>query len=79
VPHMSVVNDAHRAGERIGVPLASDDGAAMEVAARLVRDAGFEPVVVGGLDKAKTFDVGSPVFGKAMSAKQLREALKLAP
>ncbi len=39
--------EAHRAGDRVGIPLAGDDAAALDAAARLVRDAGFEPVVVG--------------------------------
>jgi len=32
------------------MPIAGDDKKAIEVASRLVREAGFEPVVVGGLD-----------------------------
>ncbi|HYG70473.1 MAG TPA: NADP oxidoreductase, partial [Anaeromyxobacteraceae bacterium] len=64
--------EAHRAGDRLGVPLASDDAGALEVAARLVRDAGFEPVVVGGLDRAKDFDPESPVWNRGMTARALR-------
>jgi len=77
VPHTAVLNDAHRSGERIGVPLAADDAEALKVAERLVRDAGFDPVAVGGLARAKDFDVGSPVFGRAMTARELRQALGL--
>jgi hypothetical protein len=33
--------------------------------------------VVGPLSKAKSFDVGTPVFGKAMTAAELRKALGL--
>jgi predicted dinucleotide-binding enzyme len=68
----------HRDGERIAIPLAADDKHALEVAMRLVRDAGFEPVVVGGLATAKTFDVGTPVFGKALTTDELRKALNIA-
>lgn len=78
VPHTAVAGEAHRSGERIGVPLAGDDAEALKVAERLVRDAGFEPVVVGGLARAKDFDVGTPVFGRAMTAAELRQALGLA-
>ncbi len=67
VPHTAVLNDAHRSGERIGVPLAADDAEALKLAERLVRDAGFDPVAVGGLARARDFDVGSPVFGRAMT------------
>lgn len=72
-------SEAHRSGERIAIPLAVDDPQALQVAVRLVKDAGFEPVVVGPLASAKKFDVGTPVFGKAMTASELRRALGLAP
>jgi len=79
VPHVALLSEAHRAGERIGVPLAADDQEALAVAVRLVRDAGFEPVVVGPLARAKDFDVGSPVFGRALTAREVRQGLGLAP
>jgi hypothetical protein len=34
-------------------------------------------VVVGGLARAKEFDYGTPIFGKPVTAKELREILKL--
>ena len=77
VPHTAVQAEAHRSGERIGVPLAADDAGAMKLAERLVRDAGFDPVAVGGLARAKDFDVGTAVFGRAMTARELRLALGL--
>jgi predicted dinucleotide-binding enzyme len=42
-----------------------------------VRDAGFEPVMVGPLSSARLFDVGSPVYVKVMTATQLRKQLGL--
>ncbi len=77
VPHTAVQGEAHRSGERIGVPLAADDAEAMKMAERLVRDAGFDPVAVGGLARARDFDVGTAVFGRAMTARELRQALGL--
>lgn len=68
---------AHRAGERIAIPLAADDGVALDTAVRLVRDAGFEPVVVGPLFRAREFDAGTPVYGKALTARELRRGLGL--
>ena len=70
-------SEAHRAGEKIGIPLAADDSGALAVASRLVEDAGFEPVVIGPLAVAKTFDAGTPVFGKALTARELRRMLGL--
>ena len=79
IPHTAVLGEAHRRGERIGVPLAADDPAALKLAERLVRDAGFEPVVVGGLARARAFDVGTPVFGRALGVRELRQTLGLGP
>jgi hypothetical protein len=70
---------AHRAGERVAVPLAGDDRQALEIAVRLVTDAGFEPVVVGPLARARDFDVGTPAFGKGLTARELRQALGIGP
>jgi len=71
-------SEAHRAGEKVAIPLAADDPEALKVATRLVEDAGFEPVFVGPLAKAKEFDVGTPVFGKALTASELRKTLGIA-
>jgi predicted dinucleotide-binding enzyme len=77
VPAAALRSEAHRAGDRVAVPLAGDDAAALQIAARLVEDAGFEPVVVGPLVRAKEFDPGTAVFGRALSARELRRALGL--
>ncbi len=72
-------SEAHRAGERVGIPLAGDDQAALAVASRLVEDAGCEPVVVGPLARAKDFDRGSSVYVKVLTARELRQRLGLKP
>jgi predicted dinucleotide-binding enzyme len=69
--------EAHRAGERIAIPLAADDKGALDIAVRLVEEAGFEPVVVGGLARAKEFDAGTPMYGKGYTARELRKGLGL--
>lgn len=79
IPHFALRSEAHRQGERVAVPLAADDEAALKLAARLVEDAGFEPVIVGSLARAKEFDAGTAVFGKALTARQLRRGLGLGP
>jgi predicted dinucleotide-binding enzyme len=68
-------SEAHRAGDQVGIPLAGDDAPALELAARLVRDAGFEPVMVGPLVSARSFDAGTPVYNTGMSGAQLARAL----
>jgi predicted dinucleotide-binding enzyme len=72
-----VRTEGHRAGEKLGIPIAGEDAAALKVVSQLVEDAGFDPVVVGGIARAKEFDRGTPVYVKGMTARQLKEALKL--
>jgi predicted dinucleotide-binding enzyme len=72
-----LASQAFRKPERIGIPLAADDPAAMKLAAQLVSDAGFDPVPVGKLSRAREFDYGTPVYVRGMTAAQLREALHL--
>lgn len=62
-------------GVRIAVPIAGDSAEDRERVAALVRDAGFEPVIVGPLARAKEFDRGTAVWVKGMNAQQVREAL----
>jgi len=71
----TLAREAHRPEPQVGVPLAADDGQAMEVVAGLVRDAGFDPVLVGPLSRAREFDVGTPVYNTNMSGPELRRAL----
>jgi 8-hydroxy-5-deazaflavin:NADPH oxidoreductase len=73
-----LANEAHRKGQLYAIPLAGDDAQALAVAQQLVRDAGFEPVVVGPLSRAREFDVGTPVYTRLMTAPELRAALGLA-
>ena len=64
--------EAHRQGERVGIPLASDDPEAMDTAAALARDAGFDPVVVGALGRGKEFEPDTAPYNTGMSGQQLR-------
>jgi predicted dinucleotide-binding enzyme len=68
-------SEAGRGGDQVAIPLAADDAEAMTIAARLVKDAGFEPVPVGPLARAKEFDFGTQVYGRALTARQLRWSL----
>jgi len=51
-------------GERPGMPMAGNDAKAIALASRLVRDAGFEPVVVGDLAFGKHLIPGTPLAGE---------------
>jgi predicted dinucleotide-binding enzyme len=73
----TVDSEAHRAGELVAIPIAGDDAEAVAVATQLVIDSGFDPVVVGGLARAREFDRGTNVYVKGMTAAQMRAALNL--
>lgn len=68
---------AHRAGTKLGIPIAGDDRTAVAIVAQLVQDAGFDPVVVGSLSSSRQFDAGTAVYGDLLTARQLRDALNL--
>jgi predicted dinucleotide-binding enzyme len=55
---------AHRAGEPVGVPIAGDDPQAIAVAQSLIREIGFEPVLVGGLAMGRHLVPGTPLGGE---------------
>ncbi|MGU3666918.1 NADPH-dependent F420 reductase [Methylobacterium sp. A49B] len=67
-----------RTGGRMAIPIAGDDPAALRVAEELVRDAGFDPVVIGSLKDADKVAIGAPAFGQNVTASELREKLGLA-
>lgn len=62
----------------IGIPLAGDDPDALQLTRQLVRDAGFTPVVVGGLATGKRFEPGTPVYNSGLDAVGLAKALGVA-
>ena len=51
-------------GERIGMPIAGDDAKAIAVASRLIREIGYEPVLIGGLIMGKHLMPGTPLAGE---------------
>ena len=54
---------AHRPGDPVGAPIAGDDAKAIATAEALIREIGFEPVLVGGLAKGKYLVPGTPLGG----------------
>jgi 8-hydroxy-5-deazaflavin:NADPH oxidoreductase len=54
----------HEQPGRVGMPIASDDAQAVALASRLIRDVGFEPVLVGGLAMGKYLMPGTPLAGE---------------
>jgi 8-hydroxy-5-deazaflavin:NADPH oxidoreductase len=58
------MGEAHEQPGHIGMPIAGDDKEAIEVASRLIREIGYEPVLVGALDKGKYLMPGTPLAGE---------------
>jgi len=77
--YMIFAREANRPDPKLAVPIAGDDVEAVQVAAALVRDAGFEPVLVGKLVDARRFQRGAPGYGQAVSAVELKQKLSLLP
>jgi 8-hydroxy-5-deazaflavin:NADPH oxidoreductase len=58
------MGQAHEEPGHTGMPIAGDDKQAIEVASRLIRDIGYEPVLVGGLAMGKYLMPGTPLAGE---------------
>jgi len=71
-----LADNANRSGERMAIPIAGDDKEALAVAEGLVRDAGFDPVVIGSLQNATLFAQGGPLYGQDITAIEMRARLK---
>jgi hypothetical protein len=66
---------AHRPDDQggpVGVPIAGDDPKAIDLASRLIREAGFEPVLIGDLAKGRYLVPGAPLSGQHTPA-ELRQ------
>ena len=77
ISYMTFEREANRPDPKLAVPIAGDDPQAVQIAANLVRDAGFDPVVVGKLADARRFQRGQPGYGQPVSAAELKQKLSL--
>lgn len=65
---------AHEQPGKIGMPIAGDDKQAIETASRLVREIGYEPVLVGGLEMGRYLMPGTPLAGER-TADEIRQVV----
>jgi predicted dinucleotide-binding enzyme len=72
IPAASLAEQANRQPARIAIPIGGDDASAVAITERLVRDAGFDPVMVGSLAESRQFDLGQPLAQGNLSAAELR-------
>jgi predicted dinucleotide-binding enzyme len=56
--------------------MAGDDPEALKIASMLVRDAGFDPAVLGGLDRSRIFEQTNPLYGQELSAQEMIDRAK---
>ena len=72
IPAASLAEQANREPARIAIPIGGDDASAVAITERLVRDAGFDPVMIGTLEETRQFDLGQPLAQGNLSAAELR-------
>src|SRR6185312_7226885 len=73
-------SQSNRPDPGMGIPIAGDDPQAVRVAEGLVRDAGFDPVLAGGLASARKFQQRSPgAYGFQGTAAELKAKLDAVP
>jgi len=77
INYAKLPEDAHRQGELVGVPIAGDDPHAIDVASSLIRDIGFDPIVIGGLAMGKYLVPGTPLGGEHTAAEVRQIATNL--
>lgn len=58
------MGSAYREPGRVGMPIAGDDAQAIATASRLIRDIGYEPVLIGGLAMGKYLMPGTALSGE---------------
>ena len=65
-------------GPRVGMPIAGDDAEAIQIASALIRDVGYEPVLVGTLaTMGKHLIPGTPLAGERSPEEVRRVAATL--
>lgn len=76
----SLDHDGFHQPERLAIPIGADDAQALAVAERLVREIGFDPVVIGSLARTRVFDLGQPLATGQLTAAEMRaKAAQLTP
>ncbi|MGH8219115.1 MAG: NADPH-dependent F420 reductase [Steroidobacteraceae bacterium] len=76
IPARTLATESNRKPARIAIPIGGDDPRAIRVAERLIRETGFDPVVVGSLAQTRRFDLGQPLAHGDLTAAQLTELMQ---
>ena len=70
-----IASDAFRQPQRRVIPIGGDDAAAIQVATRLVNEAGFDVFVIPSLARTQLFDLGQPLASKDWTVAQYQAEL----
>jgi predicted dinucleotide-binding enzyme len=73
------MGSAHQDPGKIGMPIAGDDEEAIEIASRMIRDLGYEPVLVGATAMGRYLMPGTPLAGEKSPEEIRRIAATLTP
>ena len=76
IPARTLATESNQKPDRIAIPIGGDDAQAISVAEQLVRETGFDPVVVGSLADTRRFDLGQPLARGNLTAAQLRQLMQ---
>jgi predicted dinucleotide-binding enzyme len=71
----SLASDGFRKPERLAIPIGGDDTRALAIAGELVREIGFDPVIIGSLARTRIFDLGQPLATGQLTAAEMRSKL----
>lgn len=66
------MGSAYKEPGKVGMPIAGDDANALEVASALIKEIGYEPVIVGDAEMGKYLMPGTPLAGER-SAEEIRK------
>jgi predicted dinucleotide-binding enzyme len=72
------MGSAHENPGKVGMPIAGDDAQAIQLASRLIRDMGYEPVLIGNLAMGRHLIPGTALSGENSPAdiRRIAAALK---
>lgn len=75
IPAATLANEGDRKPERLAIPIGGDDPKAIKVAEQLVRETGFDPVLIGSLAQTRQFDLGQPLATGRLTAAEMHKQM----
>jgi hypothetical protein len=76
-PQNWLIEHPHRQPDLVAMPIAGDHVPLRSIVEQLIRDAGFEPVYIGGLDQAGRMELGGELPFKLLTAAELKALVSL--